>query len=59
MCDIATQFASLTFRNYWGQNCENKRRLEALTAGKRYKLEPYNKYRLPLEAACVYVDGVK
>ena len=38
---------------------ENERRLEALTAGKRYKPEPYDKYRLPPEVACVYVDGVK
>ena len=37
----------------------NKRQLEVLTAGKRYKPEPYDKYRLPLEAACVYVEGVK
>ena len=37
----------------------NERRLEALSAGKKVKPEPYNKYRLPLEAACVYVEGVK
>ena len=36
----------------------NERRLEALTGGKKYKPK-YDKYRLPLEAACVYVEGVK
>ena len=38
---------------------EMERQLETVTNGVRFAPDPYDKYRLPLEAACVYVEGVK
>ena len=36
-----------------------ERYVESTMNGVTYAPDPYDKYRLPLEAACVFVEGVK
>ena len=54
-CNI---LAKETIREYY-LAWETKRYVETVMNGVTYASDPYDKYRLPLEAACVYVEGVK
>ena len=38
---------------------QSERFVESTMNGVIYTPDPYDKYRLPLEAACVFVEGVK
>ena len=53
-CDILAKEA---IKEYLAK--EMDRLLETVTNGVTFAPDPYDKYMLPLEAACVYIEGVK